>query len=134
MDCPLPTPEVVWWENLTSSVYLEEPEDVDRCIEVFDRLRARALGPAEKRRRLETLIQGAVEVSIGRHARPSHELDGARWRKGSYSGGNDNCVEIADLQGYIAVRDAKCPGLAPALASPTAWSRFVSAVTEGTLN
>ncbi|WP_339154470.1 DUF397 domain-containing protein [Actinomadura luteofluorescens] len=33
-----------------------------------------------------------------------------RWRKSSYSGGNEgNCVEVAELNGRIGVRDSKNP-------------------------
>lgn len=35
----------------------------------------------------------------------------AHWRKSSPSGGvGNNCVEIADLHGRIAIRDSKAPG------------------------
>ncbi len=57
MDFPPPTPEVVWCENLTNSVYLEDPGDVDRYIEVFDHIRARALGPPETRRQFKKIIE-----------------------------------------------------------------------------
>lgn len=34
----------------------------------------------------------------------------ANWRKSTYSGGvENNCVEIADLNDRIAVRDSKAP-------------------------
>jgi Domain of unknown function (DUF397) len=33
------------------------------------------------------------------------------WRKSSYSGGvENNCVEVAGLDGHIGVRDSKNPG------------------------
>lgn len=33
------------------------------------------------------------------------------WRKSTYSGANEgNCVEIADLNDHIAIRDSKVPG------------------------
>ncbi|KAK1182537.1 helix-turn-helix transcriptional regulator [Streptomyces sp. NBS 14/10] len=55
MDFPNPTPEVVWTENLTNSVCFEDPKDVERYADVFDHLRARALGPSETRRRFREL-------------------------------------------------------------------------------
>ncbi|GAA4242660.1 DUF397 domain-containing protein [Actinomadura meridiana] len=33
-----------------------------------------------------------------------------RWRKSTYSGGDEgNCVEIADLDVHVGVRDSKAP-------------------------
>lgn len=57
MGFPEPNPDVVWVENLTNSVYFEDSADVDRYTEVFDHLRARALGPPETRARLGTMIK-----------------------------------------------------------------------------
>lgn len=57
MGFPEPNPDVVWVENLTNSVYFENSADVDRYTEVFDHLRARALGPPETRSRLGTMIK-----------------------------------------------------------------------------
>ncbi|WP_412519132.1 DUF397 domain-containing protein [Actinomadura madurae] len=38
------------------------------------------------------------------------ELSRARWRKSTYSGAHENdCVEVADLQDYIAIRDSRNP-------------------------
>ncbi|TYK46222.1 DUF397 domain-containing protein [Actinomadura decatromicini] len=37
-------------------------------------------------------------------------LSQAQWRKSTYSGGNEGeCVEIANLNGRIAIRDSKSP-------------------------
>ncbi|GAA0271522.1 hypothetical protein GCM10009527_079930 [Actinomadura nitritigenes] len=34
----------------------------------------------------------------------------AHWRKSSHSGGNEgNCVEVADLNGHVGVRDSENP-------------------------
>ncbi|MDV5143275.1 DUF397 domain-containing protein [Streptomyces sp. SBC-4] len=48
-------------------------------------------------------------------------LEGASWRKSSYSGGEGECVEIADVpsHGGIAVRDSKNPS-GPAIVFDTA--------------
>lgn len=33
----------------------------------------------------------------------------AYWRKSSYSGGANDCVEIANLDSFLAIRDSKKP-------------------------
>ncbi|WP_275295755.1 DUF397 domain-containing protein [Amycolatopsis sp. La24] len=35
------------------------------------------------------------------------DLSGAQWRKSSYSGGGNDCVEVAFVAGGAAVRDSK---------------------------
>ena len=56
------------------------------------------------------------------------EVSLASWRKSSYSGGRENCVEVADLPGFTAVRDSKHPE-AVALAFPAAeWRAFVASL------
>ncbi|MGW0768634.1 DUF397 domain-containing protein [Streptomyces sp. NPDC002676] len=55
-----------------------------------------------------------------------------RWQKSSYSGGGDGntCVEIADLDTHIAIRDSKAPARAT-LAFPTAaFTPFIEALKE----
>ncbi|MDQ0778372.1 transcriptional regulator with XRE-family HTH domain [Streptomyces aurantiacus] len=47
-----PTPKLVWLENPKNSVYLEAADDVDNYTEIFDQLRACALGPSETRIRI----------------------------------------------------------------------------------
>lgn len=38
------------------------------------------------------------------------ELTQVRWRKSTHSGGDEGeCVEIADLNDHIAIRDSKAP-------------------------
>ncbi|MFJ1551158.1 helix-turn-helix transcriptional regulator [Streptomyces sp. NPDC088246] len=57
MGFPEPNPDLVWVENLTNSVYFEGSEDVGRYTEVFDHLRATALGPPETRSRIKSMIK-----------------------------------------------------------------------------
>ncbi|MEU6824843.1 DUF397 domain-containing protein [Streptomyces atriruber] len=65
-----------------------------------------------------------------------YDLNAARWRKSSYSSGDesDNCVEVADgVPGVVPVRDSKV-GQGPALViGAVAWSAFVAhaASTDG---
>ncbi|WP_121833712.1 DUF397 domain-containing protein [Streptomyces sp. S1] len=59
-------------------------------------------------------------------------LMGARWRKSSYSGDNGGeCIEVADLAAHVAVRDSKNPEGPAFLASPAAFTAFVTAAAEG---
>ncbi|GGN43068.1 transcriptional regulator [Streptomyces kronopolitis] len=57
MGFPEPNPDVVWVENLTNSVCFEGAEDVGRYTEVFDHLRATALGPPETRSRIKSMLK-----------------------------------------------------------------------------
>jgi uncharacterized protein DUF397 len=61
-----------------------------------------------------------------------HDLSNARWRKSSFSGANNNCVEIAgNLPGIVAIRDSKNPD-GPALAVTRArWAAFMVEVKAG---
>ncbi|MFJ6378668.1 DUF397 domain-containing protein [Kitasatospora sp. NPDC092039] len=62
---------------------------------------------------------------------PDAEATGFTFRKSSYSGGNENCVEYALLPEAVAVRDSKDPS-GPALAfDHTAHAAFIAAVGTG---
>ncbi|WP_327047619.1 DUF397 domain-containing protein [Microbispora sp. NBC_01189] len=60
------------------------------------------------------------------------DLSMANWRKSSYSGSGNNCVEVAtNVPGLVAVRDSKDRS-GPALAfTPGEWSAFVAGVKSG---
>lgn len=62
----------------------------------------------------------------------SHEEIVGPFRKSSFSGQQDNCVEVAPLAGGgQAVRDSKNP-TGPALKfAPADWSAFTKGVTYG---
>ncbi|MDM4718355.1 DUF397 domain-containing protein [Micromonospora sp. WMMA1363] len=54
--------------------------------------------------------------------------NGGNWRISSRSVGNGNCVEVARVDGRIAVRDSK-DRRGPVLAFPLpAWRTFVSGI------
>ncbi|WTA56610.1 DUF397 domain-containing protein [Kitasatospora purpeofusca] len=54
------------------------------------------------------------------------------WRKSTYSGGDNECIEVADgAPGVLPVRDSKDP-LGPSLVfTIEAWGAFVAAVRVG---
>jgi Domain of unknown function (DUF397) len=62
------------------------------------------------------------------------ELAGPEWRKSSYSGGSGgNCVEVvANLPGFVAVRDSKDANGPALLFSPAQWRAFIASVRAGT--
>ncbi|MDH6136375.1 hypothetical protein P3T37_005800 [Kitasatospora sp. MAA4] len=62
-----------------------------------------------------------------------YDLSGARWRKSSFSGGNNNdCVEVADgFAGVLPVRDSKDPHGPALVFRAEAWRAFVAGVREG---
>ncbi|GGM59395.1 hypothetical protein GCM10010106_01400 [Thermopolyspora flexuosa] len=56
------------------------------------------------------------------------------WRKSSYSGVNDNCVEAKALQdGSVAVRDSKNPGGRVLRFSRKEWGAFLTEIKAGRL-
>lgn len=51
------------------------------------------------------------------------------WRKSSYSGGGNQCVEVAVVcGGQVAVRDSKNPAAGRRVFVPAAWARFLDSV------
>ncbi|GII60624.1 hypothetical protein Skr01_07090 [Sphaerisporangium krabiense] len=62
------------------------------------------------------------------------DLQGAHWRKSTYSTDNGNCVEVAsNLPGLIAVRDSKTPTTPALLLPPAEWSTFLTHLKNGTI-
>ncbi|MCX4749956.1 helix-turn-helix domain-containing protein [Kitasatospora sp. NBC_01287] len=56
---PLPAAgDVIYLENLTSSLYLDDPEDAERYRTVFDNLRSAALNPGDSRRMMRDIWEG----------------------------------------------------------------------------
>ncbi|MFE9000893.1 DUF397 domain-containing protein [Streptomyces sp. NPDC007875] len=57
----------------------------------------------------------------------SPDLMEAAWRTSSYSGGQGNCVEVADsLSHGVWLRDSKRPAGPVIRISRTAWSTFIT--------
>ncbi len=52
------------------------------------------------------------------------------WRKSSYSGVNNYCVEVADLPGATAVRDSKHPEAGVLCFSSAEWVAFLRMAQE----
>lgn len=62
----------------------------------------------------------------------SIDLSGAQWFKSSWSGGGNDCVEVAHLNGgLVGVRDSKNPDGPALVVSPRAWDAFMGSVVDG---
>ncbi|MEW2577189.1 DUF397 domain-containing protein [Streptomyces syringium] len=62
----------------------------------------------------------------------SFDLSAAVWRKSSASGGEGNCVEVADLaNGTVAIRDSKATEREPLRFSVTEWAAFRQGLITG---
>ncbi|MDJ0379344.1 DUF397 domain-containing protein [Streptomyces sp. G-G2] len=60
---------------------------------------------------------------------PVPDLTEAAWRSSSYSGGQGECVEVADgVPGIVPVRDSKRPAGPVIGFGPGAWQVFVTQV------
>lgn len=63
------------------------------------------------------------------------DFSSARWRKSSRSGSSgDQCVEVADLDTAIAVRDSKDRGGPKLTFTPAEWATFSARVKAGRLD
>jgi hypothetical protein len=59
------------------------------------------------------------------------DLTGVRWLKSSWSNQDSACVEVAFLDGYVAVRDSRMPTNGVLTFSATAWGVFLAGVRAG---
>ncbi|MHC0430207.1 DUF397 domain-containing protein [Streptomyces sp. O3] len=60
------------------------------------------------------------------------DLQNAHWFKSSYSNGNGNCVEVANLGTAVAVRDSKQQSAGPVLTNTVeGWQAFIVSVVDG---
>lgn len=55
------------------------------------------------------------------------------WFKSSYSGGGDNCIEVALRTEAVLVRDSKDTDRQPLAVSPDAWSAFTALAADSRL-
>lgn len=64
---------------------------------------------------------------------PNSSATDFTWTKSSYSGGNNNCIEVAHgaLPAALPVRDSKVPAGPAVVFGDTAWGGFVDAVKRG---
>jgi Domain of unknown function (DUF397) len=64
-----------------------------------------------------------------------HDVDlaYARWRKSSYSGGANDCVEVAELSEHAALRDSKDISRGPLLFPKAAMRALVGGITSGAI-
>lgn len=59
------------------------------------------------------------------------DLQRAKWKKSSRSSGNGQCVEWADLDDVVAVRDSKDPAGPALIFTRGEWAAFVKGVKDG---
>ncbi|MFD7896063.1 DUF397 domain-containing protein [Streptomyces sp. NPDC059743] len=59
------------------------------------------------------------------------DLTQARWRKSSYSGGDNDCVEVAVFREQVAIRDSKRPGRPPLVVSRADARAFIVGIQTG---
>lgn len=50
------------------------------------------------------------------------------WRKSSYSGGNNQCVELGSTAGVMLVRDTKDRDSGTLTFDPADWSAFITSI------
>nr|WP_132879050.1 DUF397 domain-containing protein [Tamaricihabitans halophyticus] len=56
------------------------------------------------------------------------------WRKSTYSGAGNDCVEVALTDHGAAVRDSKSPRHGTVCTSARGWHRFLDAIREDQLD
>lgn len=66
---------------------------------------------------------------------PNSSSAGFEWTKSTYSGGSNDCVEVAPsaIPAALPVRDSKQPAGPAVVFDDTTWGLFVDAVKRGDL-
>ncbi len=63
---------------------------------------------------------------------PEHsDITAVQWRKSSYSGSGNNCVEVASMAAAVAVRDSKNPDGGHLVFGVKDWEAFLSGIKRG---
>jgi hypothetical protein len=71
-------------------------------------------------------------LSEDRNGWSAELLEGAEWRKSSYSGQSGYCVEVATLPtGEVALRNSRHPAGPALVFTPAEWTAFVGGVEDG---
>jgi hypothetical protein len=66
---------------------------------------------------------------------PNASSAGFTWTRSTYSGGANDCVEVAHgLPAVLPVRDSKVPAGPAVVFKDTAWGSFVEAVKRGDIS
>ncbi|RKT51793.1 DUF397 domain-containing protein [Saccharothrix australiensis] len=65
---------------------------------------------------------------------PAPNLSSARWRKASYTEGNNNCVEVAHARGVVAFRDSKNSSGPVLVVPPAAFTGLLDDLKAGRLD
>ncbi|GHB52312.1 hypothetical protein GCM10010331_44870 [Streptomyces xanthochromogenes] len=65
------------------------------------------------------------------------DLTNAVWAKSEYSNGSNNCLEVAFVDGFVAIRDsndADDPSIRPTLVSEKDYRLFTQSIQENQKN
>jgi len=65
---------------------------------------------------------------------PQPGITTLEWRKSSYSGSGNNCVEVATMAAAVAVRDSKNPDGGHLVFDAEDWKAFIRSIKRGEYN